>query len=58
MTSLNYDLDNYSKVDLFEMFELDIEKDFEKNELNDNYNKMLTNVKGEQSIPNSEKDLI
>ena len=58
MTSLNYNLDNYSKVDLFEMFELDIEKDFEKNELNDNYNKMLTNVKGEQSIPNSEKDLI
>ena len=27
--SLNYDLDNYSKVDLFDMFELDITKEFE-----------------------------
>ena len=51
-------MDNYSKIDLFEMFDLDIEKDFDKNELNENYNKMLTNVKAEQCIPDTEKELI
>jgi len=58
MSSLNYNLDNYSKTDLFEMFDLDIEKEFEKNQLNENYNKMLTNVKDEQCIPDQEKSLI
>tara|TARA_B100001093_G_C26859137_1_gene1029010 strand:- start:5916 stop:7241 length:1326 start_codon:yes stop_codon:yes gene_type:complete len=58
MSGLNYNLDNYSKIDLFEMFDLDIEKDFDKNELNENYNKMLTNVKAEQCIPDTEKNLI
>merc|ERR1712166_157787 len=56
--SLNYDLDNYSKVDLFEMFELDLSKDFDKNELNEKYNKMLSNVQTEQHIPVPEKALI
>ena len=58
MSGLNYNLDNYSKIDLFEMFDLDIDKDFDKNELNENYNKMLTNVKAEQCIPETEKHLI
>ena len=58
MSSLNYNIDNYSKIDLFEMFDLDIEEEFEKNKLNDNYNKMITNVKGEMSIPDTEKKLI
>ena len=58
MANLNYNLDNYSKSDLFEMFDLDIEEDFEKNKLNDNYNKILTNVKAEQCIPETEKTLI
>jgi hypothetical protein len=56
--SLNYDLDNYSKVDLFEMFELDLSKEFDKNELNEKYNKMLSNVQTEQHIPVPEKALI
>ena len=58
MSALNYNLDNYSKVDLFEMFDLKIDEDFEKNKLNENYNKILTNVKAEQCIPESEKSLI
>lgn len=58
MSALNYNLDNYSKVDLFEMFDLKIDEDFEKNKLNENYNKILTNVKAEQCIPESEKLLI
>ena len=58
MSSLNYNIDNYSKIDLFEMFDLAIEEEFEKNKLNDNYNKMITNVKGEMSIPDTEKKLI
>ena len=58
MSKLNYDLNNYSKVDLFEMFDLNIDEDFEKNKLNDNYNKMLTNVNAEIGIPENEKILI
>ena len=58
MSNLNYNLDNYSKMDLFDMFDLDIMQDFDKNELNDNYNKMLTNVKAEDGIPENEKDLL
>lgn len=58
MSNLNYNLDNYSKMDLFEMFELEIDKDFNKNELNDNYNKMLTNVKSEEGISENEKVLL
>ena len=58
MSKLNYNLDNYSKVDLFDMFDLDINKEFDKNELNENYNKMLTNMKAEMSIPDSERILL
>ena len=56
--SLNYNLDNYSKLDLFDMFDLNIDEDFDKNKLNENYNKMLTNVKAEVHIPETEKDNI
>ena len=58
MSALNYNLDNYSKVDLFEMFDLEMDEDFEKNKLNENYNKIITNVKSEQCIPDSEKSRI
>ena len=56
MSNLNYNLDNYSKMDLFDMFDLNINNEFDKNELNDNYNKMLTSVKAEEGIVEDEKE--
>jgi hypothetical protein len=58
MSNLNYNLDNYSKMDLFDMFDLNINNEFDKNELNDNYNKMLTSVKAEEGIVEDEKELL
>ena len=58
MDNLNYDLDNYSQNDLCDMFDLKIDENFDKTLLNSNYNKMITNVKGEIHIPDSEKENI
>ena len=58
MDNLNYDLDNYSQNDLCDMFDIKIDENFDKTLLNSNYNKMITNVKGEIHIPDSEKENI
>lgn len=58
MDNLNYDLDNYSQNDLCDMFDIKIDENFDKTLLNSNYNKMITNVKGEMHIPDSEKENI
>lgn len=58
MDNLNYNLDNYSHIDLCDMFDIDANTDFDKTVLNSNYNKMITNVKGELHIPENEKDNI
>jgi len=58
MDNLNYDLDNYSQNDLCDMFDITIDENFDKTLLNGNYNKMITNVKGEIHIPEEEKENI
>jgi len=58
MDNLNYYLDNYSQNDLCDMFDIKIDENFDKTLLNSNYNKMITNVKGEIHIPDSEKENI
>lgn len=58
MDNLNYDLDNYSQNDLCDMFDIKIDENFDKTLLNSNYNKMITNVKGEIHIPDGEKENI
>jgi hypothetical protein len=58
MDNLNYDLDNYSQNDLCDMFDIKLDDNFNKTILNNNYNKMITNVKSELHIPDSEKDNI
>jgi len=58
MDNLNYDLDNYSQNDLCDMFDIKIDDNFNKTILNNNYNKMITNVKSELHIPGTEKDNI
>jgi hypothetical protein len=58
MDNLNYDLDNYSQNDLCDIFDIKIDENFDKTILNSNYNKMITNVKGEIHIPDTEKENI
>tara|TARA_B100000795_G_scaffold21077_1_gene14040 strand:- start:859 stop:2124 length:1266 start_codon:yes stop_codon:yes gene_type:complete len=55
MDKLNYDLDNYSQNDLYDMFDIPSNETFDKTTLNNNYNKMITNVKSEIHIPEDEK---
>ena len=54
MNKIKYDLDEYSHSDLCDMFELD-KNDVNSTKLNQNYNRMLTDIKGESGIPNDEK---
>ena len=56
MENLNLDLNYYSFSDLCDMFEIDVTKAFDKTELNQSYNRMLTNVKAEINIPEPKKD--
>lgn len=56
MENLNLDLNYYSFSDLCDMFEIDVTKAFDKTELNQNYNRMLTSVKAEVNIPEPKKD--
>ena len=56
MENLNLDLNYYSFSDLCDMFEIDVNKAFDKTELNQNYNRMLTSVKAEVNIPEPKKD--
>ncbi len=58
MDKLNLDIDYYSHNELCEMFEIDPNNLFDKTELNSNYNKMITSVKGEVHIPDTEKENI
>ena len=58
MDNLNYNLDNYSQNDLCDMFDIKIDENFDKTILNNNYNKMITNVKSELHIPDKEKENI
>lgn len=56
MENLNLDLNYYSFSDLCDMFEIDVNKAFDKTELNQSYNRMLTSVKAEVNIPGTKKD--
>lgn len=55
MNKIKYDLDEYSHSELCDMFEIKKEN-VDVTELNQRYNKMLTDIQGENGIPIKEKD--
>lgn len=55
MNKIKYDLDEYSHSELCDMFDLK-KNDVNVTTLNQNYNRMLTEIKGESGIPNSDKE--
>ena len=58
MSKVKYDIDEYSHSDLCDMFKLDKTKDIESSVINKKYNEMLSEIKAERGIVNSEKEVL
>ena len=55
MNKIKYDLDEYSHSELCDMFDLN-KNEINSTTLNQNYNRMLTEINGERGIPDSDKE--
>lgn len=55
MNKIKYDLDEYSHSELCDMFDLN-KNEINSTTLNQNYNRMLTEINGERGIADSDKE--
>ena len=58
MNKVKYDIDEYSHSDLCDMFKIEKTKNIDSTTLNNKYNQMLTEIKGERGISNEEKQTL